>query len=53
MLFRIHLPLMTGEVRMAGEVTVKMLPCPSRPPRGLSAGRATRRKWLPWTFGMP
>ena len=25
----------------------RMLACPSNPPRGLSAGSATRRKWLP------
>ena len=52
MLFRIHLPLITGEVRIAGEVTVRMLPCPSRPRRGLSAGSVTRRKRLPWMLGM-
>ena len=40
MLLRIHLPRITGEVRIAGEVTVRMLPWPSRPRRGLSAGSA-------------
>ena len=29
----IHLPRITGEVRVAYEVTVRMLPWPSRPPR--------------------
>src|SRR5579871_1240620 len=47
-LFRTHLPRITGEVRIAGEVIVKMLPCPSRPRLGLSAGSDTRRKLLPW-----
>ena len=32
---RIHLPRITGEVRVAYEVTVRMLPCRSRPPRSL------------------
>ena len=39
-----HLPRETGEVRVATDVTVSMLPCPSRPRRGLSAGSGTRRK---------
>ena len=33
---RIHLPRTTGEVRSGYEVTVRMLPCPSSPPRTLS-----------------
>ena len=33
-----HLPRDTGEVRVATDVTVSMLPWPSRPRRGLSAG---------------
>ena len=53
MLFRIHLPRSTGEVRMAWDVSVRMLPWPSSPRRGLPAGRGTRRKWLPCTFGTP
>ena len=52
MLFRIHLPRSTGDVRIACDVKVRMLPCPSSPPRGLSAGNVTRRKWAPWTWGM-
>ena len=43
----------TGEVRVATEVTVSMLPCPSRPRRGLDGSSVTRRKWLPRTLGMP
>ena len=35
---RIHLPRTTGEVRSGYDVTVRMLPWPSRPRRGLSAG---------------
>ena len=37
MFSRIHLPRITGEVRVAYEVTVRMLPCRSRPPRALSS----------------
>ena len=33
---RIHLPRRTGEVRLAFEVTVRMLPCPSSPRRASS-----------------
>ena len=40
---KIHLPRCTGEVRLALEVTSKMLPWPSRPRRA-SFGTATRRK---------
>src|SRR5205814_8274398 len=53
MLLRIHLPRITGDVRIAGDVIVRMLACPSRPRRGLSAGSCTRRKLLPCTFAMP
>ena len=35
---RIHLPRTTGDVRSGYDVTVRMLPCPSRPPRRLSGG---------------
>jgi hypothetical protein len=38
-----HAPRTTGEVRFATEVAVRMLPWPSMPRRGLSAGRGTRR----------
>ena len=31
--FRTHWPRITGEVRVAYEVTVRMLPCRSSPPR--------------------
>src|SRR6185436_20154406 len=48
-----HLPRITGEVRVAYEVTVSTLPCRSKPPRSLSLPSATRRKRLPYTFGMP
>ena len=36
---RIHLPRSTGEVRSGYDVTVRMLPCPSNPHRGLSCPR--------------
>ena len=35
---RTHLPRSTGEVRVAYDVRVRMLPWPSRPPRGLPVG---------------
>ena len=47
-----HFPRTTGEVLVAYDVTIRMLPCPSRP-RLVSSGSVTRRKWLPYTFGMP
>ena len=47
MFSRIHLPRTTGEVRSGYDVTVRMLPWPSSPPRTLSGSRVTRRKWLP------
>ena len=34
-----HFPRTTGEVRVAYDVTVRMLPCPSRPRRGLVGKR--------------
>ena len=37
-----HFPRTTGDVRFGCEVTVRMLPCPSRPARR-SSGYATRR----------
>jgi len=48
-----HFPRCTGEVRLAYDVTDRMLAWPSSPPRGLSAGSVTRLKWLPYTFGTP
>ena len=51
---RIHLPRTTGDVRSGYDVTVRMLPCPSRPRALAVRGRAsTRRKWLPFMLGMP
>ena len=47
-----HLPRVTGEVRVGYDVTVRILPCPSSPPR-VSSLNVTRRKWLPYTFGIP
>src|SRR4029079_9231438 len=41
---RIHLPRITGEVRVAYDVTVRILPWRSSPPRSLSESRLTRRK---------
>ncbi len=46
-----HLPRCTGEVRSATEVSVRMLPCPSRPCR--YSGTWTRWKVLPETFASP
>ena len=36
---RIHLPRTTGDVRSGYDVTVRMLPWPSRPPRRLPGGQ--------------
>src|ERR1043166_8330311 len=52
-LSRIHLPRSTGDVRVAYEDTVKILPCPRSPPRTRSAGNVTRRKWVPYTPEIP
>src|SRR5262245_10094840 len=46
MFSRTHLPRATGDVRVGNEVTVRMLPCPSNPRRGVFANE-TRRNWLP------
>src|ERR1043166_2905707 len=43
---RIHLPRMVGAVRLAYDVTVKILALPKRPRRTTSL-KVTRRKWLP------
>ena len=40
----IHLPRSTGDVRCGYDVTVRMLPCPSRPRRGAARSSVTRRK---------
>src|SRR5204863_3998535 len=39
-----YLPRSTGEVRVEYDVTVRILPWLSKPPRGLSAPKSTRRK---------
>ena len=44
-----HLPRRTGDVRSATDVSVRMLPWPSRPRR--YSGSVTRRKAAPVTFG--
>ena len=44
---RIQFPRMTGDVRVAYDVTVSTLPCRSNPPRSLFLSSTTRRKWLP------
>jgi hypothetical protein len=49
----IQAPRMTGEVRVAVEVTVRMLPCPSSPRRCVSAGSCTFLKFAPCTPAMP
>src|SRR5437016_2365760 len=46
----IHLPRMTGEVRFAYEVKVRMLPWPNRPPRRGLRSDSTFRTPLPETF---
>ena len=40
MFSRIHFPRITGDVRFGYAVTVRMLPCPSSPPRGSSSDNA-------------
>ena len=47
-----HLPRDTGDVRLAYEVRVRMPAWPRMPARRSSA-HVTRRKWLPWTSGIP
>src|SRR4029077_6989240 len=49
---RIHLPRCTTDVRLGYDVTVRMLPCPSRPCR-LTSVSVTRRNCEPYTRGMP
>src|SRR5690606_6474019 len=51
-LSRIHLPRLTGEVRVGFEVTVKMLACPNSPARGVPASE-TWRNSLPETPSIP
>ena len=53
MFSRIHLPRLTGEVRSGLEVTVSTAASVITPPRGLSAGRSTRRNSSPSTPSMP
>src|SRR6185436_12635270 len=53
MFSRIHFPRITGDVRVAYEVTVRTLPWRSSPPRSLFRSNVTRRNWLPYTLGMP
>ena len=47
MLSRMNWPRFTGEVRVGLEVTSKIDPCVSTPPRGLSLGSVTLRISLP------
>ncbi len=49
MFSRIHLPRFTGEVRSGLEVTVSIAAIVITPPRGLSAGKSTRRNPSPCT----
>ena len=49
---RIHLPRLTGEVRVGFEVTVRDVASVTTPPRCLPA-RATRRNWSPVTPLIP
>ena len=46
-------PATGGDVRVAYDVTVKMLPCRSSPPRLLFLSSWIRRKRLPYTCGIP
>ena len=49
----IQLPRITGEVRLAVDVIVSMLPWPSNPRRWPPAGSWTLRKYEPRTSSMP
>ena len=49
---RIHLPRCTTEVRLGYDVTVRMLPCPSSPPRFGSVERHPA-ELRAVDFGMP
>ena len=53
MLSRMNKPRFTGEVRSGLEVTARTVPCVKMPPRGLPAGRSTRRIWSPLTPSIP
>ena len=53
MLSRMNWPRFTGEVRAGFEVTARIDPCVSTPPRGLSLGSVTWRISLPSTPGIP
>ena len=48
-----HFPRLTGEVVVPLAVTYIIAAFAIKPPRGLPAGRGTRRMALPWTPGMP
>ena len=51
MLSRIHLPRLTGEVRVGLEVSIRMLACVNTPRR--PSVRATRWNSSPLTLGIP
>src|SRR5690242_20958797 len=48
---RTYFPRSTGEVRVEYEVSSRIPPCPSNPPRGLSFGNVYLRNSLPRTLG--
>ena len=50
---RMNRPRFTGDVRVGFDVTTSTEPCVSSPPRGLSAGRVTRRISFPVTSAIP
>ena len=50
---RIHLPRRVGLVRDVCEVSARIAPIPSRPPRWFSGLSATRRNSFPSTPSMP
>ena len=50
---RIHLPQLTGEVRVGFDVIVRMLACVRMPPRPLPLAKLTRWNADPLTPSMP
>src|SRR5207247_10019477 len=50
---RTYFPRSTGDVRVEYEVSSRMPPCPSSPPRGLFGGKVTRWNSAPRILGMP
>ena len=50
---RVVRPRSTGDVRFGYDVAIRIEPWPMRPPRGLPAGRDTRRNRSPRTPLMP